>query len=237
MLNKTLTHTKDYLEWYFESNKVLGATTQAPISIAIDSPEKEGNQSARLLVSLWRIEPETLARAFEPIPQSEESKPTPGTRPKAAELRLNLYVLVSANPNAGVSYPIALQDISNVITAFQQQRTFSVDAKKDSENNTGDTQNNDSTSSQDNDSELCKLKADSGLVFLSYEMQSLSSEQHNSLWQTLGSKMMPCVVYKIRTVAIQVIKNTDNIGFIQRAEKKNEIKAPFTVNELKKDNK
>ncbi len=227
MLNKTLIHTKNYLEWYFENNKVLETATRTPISIAVDSPEKEGNQSARLLVSLWRIEPETLARAFEPIPQSEESKSTPGTRPKAAELRLNLYVLVSANPNAGVSYPIALQDISNVVTAFQQQRTFSVVVKKNPESNTEQTQNNNSTSSQDNDLEL----------FLSYEMQSLSSEQHNSLWQTLGSKMMPCVVYKIRTVAIQVIINTDNIGFIQRAEKKNEIKASFTVNELKKDNK
>ncbi len=34
------------------------------------------------------------------------------------------------------------------------------------------------------------------------ELQSLSAEQHNSMWQTLGGMMVPSVVYKVRMVTI-----------------------------------
>ena len=34
------------------------------------------------------------------------------------------------------------------------------------------------------------------------ELQSLTAEQHNSLWQTLGGIMVPSVVYKVRMVTI-----------------------------------
>lgn len=37
---------------------------------------------------------------------------------------------------------------------------------------------------------------------LRVELQSLTAEQHNSMWQTLGGKMVPSVVYKVRMVTI-----------------------------------
>lgn len=39
------------------------------------------------------------------------------------------------------------------------------------------------------------------------DLQSLTAEQHNSMWQTLGGKNVPCVVYKIRMVTISSVVN------------------------------
>lgn len=41
------------------------------------------------------------------------------------------------------------------------------------------------------------------------ELQSLSAEQFNSMWQTLGGKLAPCAVYKIRMVEISSESKSD----------------------------
>lgn len=46
---------------------------------------------------------------------------------------------------------------------------------------------------------------------LQVELQSLASEQHNSMWQTLGGKMVPSVVYKVRMVTITAAESTEKV--------------------------
>lgn len=46
---------------------------------------------------------------------------------------------------------------------------------------------------------------------LQVELQSLTSEQHNSMWQTLGGKMVPSVVYKVRMVTIAAAESTEKV--------------------------
>ncbi|MBR4712270.1 MAG: DUF4255 domain-containing protein [Paludibacteraceae bacterium] len=46
---------------------------------------------------------------------------------------------------------------------------------------------------------------------LQVELQSLTSEQHNSMWQTLGGKMVPSVVYKVRMVTITAAESTEKV--------------------------
>ena len=46
---------------------------------------------------------------------------------------------------------------------------------------------------------------------LHVELQSLTTEQHNSMWQTLGGKMVPSVVYKVRMVTITAAESTEKV--------------------------
>lgn len=46
---------------------------------------------------------------------------------------------------------------------------------------------------------------------LRVELQSLTAEQHNSMWQTLGGKMVPSVVYKVRMVTISSEPSTQPV--------------------------
>jgi len=91
------------------------------------------------------------------------------------EIKLNLYVLVAANPgtNAG-SYDAALKRLSEVVTYFQGTSFF------------------DKTDYPELDP----------IEYLVVELYSLSFEQQNQLWASLGGKYMPSVIYKVRLVVI-----------------------------------
>lgn len=91
------------------------------------------------------------------------------------EIKLNLYILVAANPGANAgSYDAALKRLSEVITYFQGTTFF------------------DKTDYPDLDP----------IEYLIVELYSLSFEQQNQLWASLGAKYMPSVVYKVRLVVI-----------------------------------
>lgn len=91
------------------------------------------------------------------------------------EIKLNLYVLAAANPGANaVSYDAALKRLSAVLTYFQGTTFF------------------DKTDYPDLDP----------IEYLIVELYSLTFEQQNQLWASLGGKYMPSVVYKVRLVVI-----------------------------------
>ena len=91
------------------------------------------------------------------------------------EIKLNIYILVAANPGANVgSYDAALKRLSEVITYFQGTAVF------------------DKTEYPDLDP----------IEYLIVELYTLSFEQQNQLWASLGAKYMPSVVYKVRLVVI-----------------------------------
>ena len=101
------------------------------------------------------------------------------------EVKLNLYILAAANPGSNnVSYDTALKRLSAVITYFQGTSFF------------------DKTDYSDLDP----------IEYLIVELYSLSFEQQNQLWASLGGKYMPSVVYKVRLVVI-------DIGFLGAKEK------------------
>ena len=51
---------------------------------------------------------------------------------------------------------------------------------------------------------------------LSIELQSPNAEQYNSLWQTLGGKVVPCVVYKVRMITISAIAPSNEVKLIEK---------------------
>jgi len=93
-----------------------------------------------------------------------------GAVTNAAPVHLSFDVLFSAYFN-GTEYAGALKYLSFIIDYFQAKSVFT----------------------RDNDAGL-----DPNIARISFELSSLSFEELNQVWGTLGAKYMPSVVYKMR---------------------------------------
>ncbi len=113
---------------------------------------------------------------------------------------LNLYLLVSAHYE---DYTDSLERLSNVVQFFQGKNSFSL---KDSP--TEDLLKNQST-------------YEGLLIYL--DMFSLSFEQLNHLWGSLGGKQYPFVLYKMRLVKIEENRITGFGNLIEIIETENKI--------------
>ena len=101
------------------------------------------------------------------------------TRYRNAPVHLNLFLLFSANYD---DYENALKRLSQVITFFQGKNVFSfLDAPM------GEFVD---------DAEVAEVK-------LILDLYTLTFEQINYLWGSLGGKQVPFVMYKLRLVKLQ----------------------------------
>lgn len=98
-----------------------------------------------------------------------------GSRQKQPPAFLNLFLLFSANYT---NYIKGLKKLSHVVEFFQSQRVFSPI---------------ETPISGIEDSDLRVV----------LELFTLTFEQANYLWSSLGGKQLPCVLYKLRVVKIQ----------------------------------
>ena len=89
---------------------------------------------------------------------------------KSPILTVNLYVLFSAYFSNG-NYPESLRFISFIIAFFQQKNVFT---------------------------HVNTPRLDPEIDKLIFEMASISPEQLNNIWGSLGAKYMPSVIYKVR---------------------------------------
>jgi hypothetical protein len=95
---------------------------------------------------------------------------------------LNLYVLFASN-YAGNNYALALRRLSHVIRFLQNKNTFST-----------------ATAIVDSGIDL-SIEGIAELKF-SMELYTLTFEQINHLWGSLGGRQVPFAMYKLRLVAI-----------------------------------
>lgn len=172
MLKSTLENIRQYLE------KKIEKAGYSDIKVKLDSITKDGDNSG-LYLSLLRIEEETSIKP-QTVYRYQDGK-TAGkvTNP---DICLNLFVLVSAFTK---DYGTGLQLISDVIYWI----------------NTIDHSVTEVSTPSDSDDNSYKSKIPS-VSELSIELQSMNMEQTNSLWQTIGTKIVPAVVYKIRMLRI-----------------------------------
>ena len=108
------------------------------------------------------------------------------------EIKLNLFTLIAANFS---NYSEGLKYLSGVIQFFQGTNVFTWE-------NTPDL--------------------DPRIQKLIVELHSLTFEQQNNLWGSLGAKYLPSVIYKVRLIAIQEAQKTDEqqpILIIETAER------------------
>lgn len=104
------------------------------------------------------------------------------------EIHLNLFVLVTYQYNAK-NYEEALKQLSNVIITLQGKNVFT---KPD-----------------------FMLSAYEPLEQIVVDLYTQTIDQNSNMWQALGEKLSPSLLYKIRVVGIQANKPLDATGEIR----------------------
>lgn len=112
--------------------------------------------------------------------EKENPNKVEGYRKVNPKLYLNLYILIASSCSP---YEEALKHISCIIAGFRQKNVFGRFKKEDG-------------TVSDDFGEGFEL-----LDKLVFDIHTLSFDQHNSLWQTIGGKQYPCIVYKVREIA------------------------------------
>ncbi|MEO6548937.1 MAG: DUF4255 domain-containing protein [Ferruginibacter sp.] len=117
---------------------------------------------------------------------------------KNPPLYLNLYVLFSINATDKPDYQESLKWLGYILQFFQHQNVFT------------------SVTHPTLDAKVHKLVVD---------LFTLSFEQLNHLWSTMGGKYLPSVMYKVRQVIIDEDATTSEAGFIREIQINEKIKS------------
>jgi hypothetical protein len=111
---------------------------------------------------------------------------------------LNLYVLLTCN-YAGDSYPLALRRLSYILQFLQSKNSFSI-----------------ATSVSGGGVDL--TNADILDLKFTMELYTLTFEQLNHLWGSLGGRQIPFAMYKLRLVAITERSIVREVPLIEEIE-------------------
>lgn len=155
-------------------------------NIGLFETEQGADLQDSIVISLVNIEEESSLKNGQTFSKWPDGKARYENRP----IYLNLYVLFTANFPGGVppnnGYVHALKRLSLVIEFFQGKTVFTP-----------------STSSISLPPELSDLSnPDTASLQLKLEMYTLTFEQINHLWGSLGGRQLPFVMYKVRMVSI-----------------------------------
>ncbi len=172
MIDVALVFLRKYIEKKFQA--IIGA----PEVLIADVPKDASDiDRDRIYLTLINIEEE---KVFKNLPTYQSVLPDTSLRLMNPELRLNIYLLVSAifkkDSNDGY-YERQLKYLSMVIGFFQGKYVFE-------------------------DVDFAALQFGENLEKIIVEMQTTNFDQNQQIWSSLGSKMSPCVLYKVRLVII-----------------------------------
>ena len=180
MIAKALRLISTQLRQYIASTDPGGTGPDAPDYVMLgnialtDVPNLTPPIQQRLVLSMVNIIEEST---YKNAPNYERVGLE--TRYRNAPVHLNLFLLFSANYD---DYENALQRLSQVITFFQGKNVFSfLDSPMDE---------------FIDDQEVAEVK-------LILDLYTLTFEQINYLWGSLGGKQVPFVMYKLRLVKLQ----------------------------------
>lgn len=174
--------TKEINAYLIQKNEPVSGTS--PEIVLTNVAAEDGN---------WAIPPRTLGLSLINIEEDRINKDQRSTYRNEngeiehynPEIKLNLYILVSANfasGDAGGSanttgvYGEGLKQLSYVISFFQGKNVFTTD----------------------NSPQL-----DAGIQKLIVELYSSSFEQQYNFWTVVGAKYLPSVLYRVRMLVYQ----------------------------------
>jgi len=155
-------------------------------NIGLFETEHGADLQDNIIISLVNIEEESSFKNGQTFSKWPDGKARYENRP----VYLNLYVLITANFPGGVppnnGYVQSLHRLSLVIEFFQGKNVFTP-----------------ASSSVPLPPELSDLtNPDIASLKLNLEMYTLTFEQINHLWGSLGGRQLPFVMYKVRMVSI-----------------------------------
>jgi Pvc16 N-terminal domain len=186
MISQALNLLRDELNAYIRN--LPGPTEPSYVALGnvagIESDEGNALRDT-ILLSLVNIEEESALKNVRVVQKTLNG----GVRYEHPPVYLNLYILFSANfPE---KYDSALIRLSQTIRFFQSKRLFNL-------KNTL----SDSMTAGANDPDNPERDALANLE-LAIELYTMTFEQINHLWGSLGGKQLPFVMYKVRLVEIR----------------------------------
>ncbi|MEL6588792.1 MAG: DUF4255 domain-containing protein [Bacteroidota bacterium] len=188
MISKAIRLIRDELSVYVETHLRLNEDFKAQdvILANISALEEEAQDfRKKIIVTLVNIEEESALK------NTRNVRKTPtGLEYIKPPVHLNLYLLFSSLPEKDDkedSYEYALHRLSLVIEFFQARQAFSLF--------------NSPNSSLADDDTVTDAEKEELRLFM--ELYTLTFEQINHLWGSLGGKQVPSVMYKARLVKIQ----------------------------------
>jgi hypothetical protein len=188
MIGIALKLLRDELSDYLFRNKRPGDTLAKDDiilhNIALLDSESSGDLSNKVVITLVNTEEESTLKN-----KSNVLRTINGVQYVEPAVFLNLYILVTATLGDDLqdAYEFALNRLSLVFQFFQAKKSFTV---KNSPFNSISTDANISQEIKDE-------------IKLNVELYTLTFEQINHLWGSLGGKQVPFAMYKIRLVRIQ----------------------------------
>ena len=181
---------RDELADYLIDNQRNGTLTNGDVILEnVANLEGENNNDLidKVLISLVNIEEESTLKNSNHFLRNGLGNGKYVEPP----VHVNLYFLFSSTYDVGTvdAYEIALHRISLIIRYFQAKKIFNVDNSPFSSI---------ATAGPDTISEEIKSQ-----IQVTMELYTLTFEQINHLWGSLGGKQVPFVMYKARLVSIQ----------------------------------
>jgi hypothetical protein len=163
-------------------------------NIAFATPDNSAtpliDESAQIYMSLVNVEEEATLRNRSAVRQSD-IRPLAYVNPP---MIINLFLLFSANHR---DYSMAIRTLSSVLLFFQGNRSFSIAKTPVPAIGVFATPGEDEN----------KIK-------VNLDLMSLTFEQVNHLWGSLGGKQMPFLLFKARQVEIDADRMLQGGGFI-----------------------
>ncbi|TPN83958.1 DUF4255 domain-containing protein [Aquimarina algicola] len=188
MIGLVLKLLRDELSNYIVQNKSQGdSIIQSDVilhNIALMDNDGQTDLNNKVVITLVNTEEESTLKNGSNILRTPN-----GVKYVEPPVFLNLYILVSATLGQDLqdAYEFALERLSLVIQFFQAKKSFTVQNSPFS-----------SISSDSNISEEVKEE-----IKLNVELYTLTFEQINHLWGSLGGKQVPSAMYKIRLISIK----------------------------------
>lgn len=178
MIDKALRFLTDELNAYLDLQNGVSSGGDPIIVLSNVSDNVSGGLAIpinKLGVSLINIEEEKVFKEQQTNFRNAEGE----FEQYNPEIKLNLYMLVSANfesENGDDKYEQGLKQLSRVISFFQGKNVFTPDTSP---------------------------ALEASLKKLVIELYSYSFEQQYNFWTVLGAKYLPSVLYKVRLLAFQ----------------------------------
>jgi hypothetical protein len=195
MISKALRLIVDQVRQYIASTDAVAGAIDAPDYVVLgnialaDVPDLTPTIKQRTVLSLVNTSEEATLKN-----KLHYERTGTETRYQNPPIHLNLFLLFSANYD---DYENALLRLSQVIEFFQGKNVFTyLDSPMDE--------------FQD-DADVAEIK-------LILDLHTMTFEQINYLWGSLGGKQVPFVMYKVRLVKIQVDRTQATGALIQEIE-------------------
>ena len=174
MIDKALALLRDELDNYIDLS--IGSADVAIDNIGLLETSGTDTLTQKIVITLVNLEEESTLKNNTPLRKGFGSTAIYENPP----IFLNLYVLITCN-YSGDKYLAALERLSAIVKFFQSRNSFSFSSLSGG-----------------------MLPAEADIIDLRFTMElyTLTFEQINHLWGSLGGRQIPFVMYKLRLVAL-----------------------------------